>query len=500
MVLENLEPKIVWNIFENIIAKTPRPSKHEERIREGIKDFIIEAGKSNNIDFQIYQDGVGNILIKKPAISGQESIPSIMLQAHLDMVCETDRSEGFDFMKSEIPLRIQNNKEWLDADGTTLGADDGIGLALALAILIDKSIISHGPIEVLFTVNEEDGFDGATLLDPKTLKIKSKLMINLDGGPANTIVIGSVCGRRVRFSKNFNWISPEEGNKLQFFELSCQGLLSGHSGEDIDLPRGNAIKIVGRILSILAQEMKIYICKWQGGTKANVIPAKTIAKFGIKSKDQREFEEIIKKEIASIKDYYQKFEPNLKIDYKQSTPDNFLSKEDSQVVLSTVHLIPSGVLKMSHVYDGFVESSNNFAIINTEICDEIIWLYPRSIIRSELDSFCASIKQLGNLGDWEVFLRPVLPEWLPNLESKFLKYVKMQYENLIQKPVITNIIHGGLETGMISTKISGLQMVSLGPTVEGLHSPREKLKISDVDTIYQLLKKIILNLEEINKL
>jgi dipeptidase D len=168
------------------------------------------------------------------------------------------------------------------------------------------------------------------------------------------------------------------------------------------------------------------------------------------------------------------------------------------MLLSTVHLIPHGVLQMSHIYEGFVESSNNLAIINTEKRDEIIWLYPRSMIRSELNSFCASMKQIGKLGGWKVFLRPVLPEWLPDLESSFLKYVVEQYENLIKKPVITNVIHGGLETGMISTRLKGLQMVSLGPTIEGLHSPSEKLKISDIKVIYQLLKNIVINLGDLN--
>jgi dipeptidase D len=242
--------------------------------------------------------------------------------------------------------------------------------------------------------------------------------------------------------------------------------------------------------------MNLYVCKWQGGTKANVIPAKSIAKFGINSKDQKLFEELIKKEITSIKEYYEKFEPNLKIEYKQSLPSDYLSIEDSQILLSTAHLIPSGVLKMSDTYEGFVESSNNFAIVNTEKKAEIFWLYPRSIIRSELDSFCVSMQQLGLLGDWKVFLRPVLPEWLPNLESKFLKYVIKQYETLIKKPVLTNIVHGGLETGMISTKISDLQMVSFGPTIEGLHSPSERLKISDVGLIYNLIKLIIKDLNE----
>ncbi len=496
MVLENLKPKIVWDIFE-IIANTPRPSRHEERIREVIKDFILEAGKSNNIDYKLFQDDVGNILIKKPATSGLESNPPILLQAHLDMVCETDKLEGFDFTNKGIPLRIQKNNEWVDADGTTLGADDGIGVAFAIAILVDTSIESHGPIEVLLTVNEEDGFDGATLLDPSKLSIESKLMVNLDGGPLEEIVIGSVCGRRVRFSKKFTRKEYKESDDLEFYELLVHGLLSGHSGGDIHLPRANANKLVSRILSKIHQEMEIYVCKWQGGTKSNVIPAKSLIKFGINVKDHEKFEELLNEEISSIYQYYEKFEPNLKIENKKVSPDNYLSNEDSRLLISTTHIIPHGVLKKSHIYERFVESSNNLAIVNTENDKEIIWLYPRSIIRSELDSFCVSMNQLGELGCWSVFLRPVLPEWLPDLESKFLEYVKKQYDTLMEKPIKTNIIHGGLETGMISTKISGLQMVSLGPTVEGLHSPSERLKISDVGKIYELLKRIVSNIKEL---
>ncbi len=498
MVLENLEPKIVWKIFETI-ANTPRPSKHEERIREVIKDFILESGRSNKIDYHINQDSVGNILIRKPASRGMELAPSLMLQAHMDMVCETDKPEGFDFMNSAIPIRIQENKEWLDADGTTLGADDGMGIAVALAILSDPSIDRNGPIEVLLTVNEEDGFDGATLLDPSALDIRSKLMINLDGGPIGDIVVGSVCGRRVRFSKQFNWKSYQEDNNLDFVELSVQGLLSGHSGEDISLPRANANKIVSRIVSKLTQEMKLYVCKWKGGTKSNVIPAKSSIKFGIKEKNYTKFEELIDGEIASIYQYYKEFEPNIDIKYNRISPEDYLSVEDSTILLSTANNIPHGVLKMSHKYEGFVESSNNFAIVNTENDKEIIWLYPRSIIRSELNSFCVSMQQLGSLGGFKVFLRPVLPEWLPDLDSNFLKYVKKEYEGVMKKPVKTNIIHGGLETGMISTRVSGLQMVSLGPTVEGLHSPSEKLKISDVGTLYELLKRIVAHIEELKR-
>ena len=499
MVLEKLKPEIVWNIFEHVIAKTPRPSHHEEMIQTKIKSWLTQQSRKNGLNYIINEDSVGNILIRKPATKGMELAPSLMFQAHMDMVCETDRAEGFDFMTSGIPLRIQDNNEWLDADGTTLGADDGIGVALALAALVDQSIKAHGPIEVLFTVNEEDGFDGATLLDPIALDIQSKLMVNLDGGPIEDIVVGSVCGRRVRFSKKFNWIDYNESDKLEFYEISVQGLLSGHSGEDIRLPRANANKLVSRIVSNILQEMKIFVSKWQGGTKSNVIPAKSSIILGISSKNKQKFEELVNEEMLSLFQYYEKFEPNMKIKYEKTLPRKYLTEEESKSLISTINIIPHGVLKISSIYDKFIESSNNLAIINTENESEIIWLYPRSMIRSELNSFCVSLKQLGEIGGWKVFLRPVLPEWLPDLESDFLKYVLAEYEDLLKKTVKTTVIHGGLETGMINTRISGLQMVSLGPTVEGLHSPSEKLKIADVGVLYTLIKKLIENILKLNQ-
>ncbi|MFW9938828.1 MAG: beta-Ala-His dipeptidase [Candidatus Thorarchaeota archaeon] len=497
MVLEKLKPKIVWKIFEEIIASTPRPSGKEAKIREKIKNWLKKEAEDPDLEIRILEDKIGNLLIKRPATKDMRECSPLLLQAHLDMVCETDRPKGYEFENLGIPMRIQDNNEWIDADGTTLGADNGIGVALALALLTDKTIQSHCPIEILLTVNEEDGFDGATLLDPSVLDIKSKLMINLDGGPLGVVVIGSVCGRRIRFSKRFKWIEYEENNNFQFYILKVNGLLSGHSGEDIKLPRANAIKLVSRIMSKISQKLKIYISKWQGGTKANVIPAESIIAFGIHVKDKDKFEDLIQKEISNVYEYYEKFEPNLKIEYNQINPEDYLSNEDSIALLSTANLIPHGVIKKSHVYEDFVESSNNFAIVNTEKRNEIFWIYPRSIIRSELDSFCISIKQLGAFGGWRVFLNPVLPEWLPDLDSKFLKFILNQYKVVLNKPIETNIVHGGLETGMISTRIPGLQMVSLGPTMENLHSPSERIKISDVDVLYELLKRVISNLKEL---
>ncbi len=498
-MLEKLKPEIVWNIFEHLIAKTPRPSHHEEMIRNKIKSWLREQSSNIDLGYTINEDSVGNLLIRIPATVGMEQAPSIMFQAHMDMVCETDRADKFDFMTSGIPIRIQDNNEWLDADGTTLGADNGIGMAFALATLIDPSIKKHGPIEVLFTVNEEDGFDGATLLDPKALDIQSKLMINLDGGPLGDIVVGSVCGRRVRFSKKFDWREYNEKSKLEFYNITVQGLLSGHSGGVIHLPRANANKLVSRIVSYISQEMKIFVSKWQGGTKSNVIPAKSSIILGIDLRNNQKFEELLNEEISSITQYYEKFEPNLKIKFNKTLPRRHLSEEESKSLISTINIIPHGVLKISSIYDKFIESSNNLAIVDTEKETEIIWLYPRSMIRSELNAFCVSIKQLGEIGGWRVFLRPVLPEWLPDLESNFLSYIKTEYEGLLKKNVKTTVVHGGLETGTINAKIQGLQMVSLGPTVEGLHSPSEKLKIADVGVLYNLIKKLIENIVKLKQ-
>jgi dipeptidase D len=245
--------------------------------------------------------------------------------------------------------------------------------------------------------------------------------------------------------------------------------------------------------------MKIFVSKWHGGTKASVIPAKSSITLGIPSKSNQKFEELLNEEISSIFQYYEKFEPNMKIKFKKALPRKYLTEEQSKLLISTMSIIPHGVLKISSIYDKFVESSNNLAIINTEKENEIIWLCPRSMIRSELNSFCVSIKQLGEIGGWEVFLGPILPGWLPDLESNFLNYVKTEYEDLLKKTVKTIVTHGGLETATINEKISGLQMVSLGPTVEGLHSPSERLKIADVGVLYTLIKKLIENILKLNR-
>ncbi|MEJ2277768.1 MAG: beta-Ala-His dipeptidase [Candidatus Lokiarchaeota archaeon] len=479
MVLENLKPHIVWNIFENIIAETPRPSKHEDKIRNKIKVWLKDVQSTTSMEFQMSQDEVGNLFIIKPASKGFENSPSILLQAHLDMVCISNRPEGFDFHEEGIPIRIQENKEWIDSDGTSLGADDGIGVALALAILTDPKI-KHGPIEVLFTVNEEDGFTGATQLDVNRFNINSKYMINLDSGPFGKITIGSVCGRRVYISKKLEVDNNEKTEDLDFIELSVSGLRGGHSGGDIHLPRANANKILSRILSKLIENIDIYLSEWNGGFKTNVIPMNSKVIFAFRKLNEDKFKAIIDEEISHLYEYYKQRkyntdapEPDIVIEWSKAKPRNIFSLHDSRNAIIISHLIPNGVMKKSPFFEEFVETSINLGVIKTEDNTLTFESYPRSIFRPELHDLVNSLIQLTKLAGWDYRLRPILPEWKPALKSDFLDYVKKQYESVLGEMPKIQVTHGGLETGEISLKITDLQIVALGPTVEGEHSPSE---------------------------
>ncbi|TFF87313.1 MAG: beta-Ala-His dipeptidase [Promethearchaeota archaeon] len=503
MFLENLHPKIVWNIFENVITKTPRPSKHEDRIRNKIRSWLREKEKLLDIKFQISQDDVGNLFISKPALKGYENNPSLLFQAHMDMVCVSNRPEGYDFHNKGIPVRIQQNGEWVDADGTTLGADDGIGLALALALLTDPEI-KHGPLEVLFTVNEEDGFTGATQLDIDKLNIKSKYLINLDSGPLEKITIGSVCGRRVYICKT---LIREKENVIEnpyFIDLEVNGLLGGHSGGDIHLPRANANKIIGRILSKVNEEIDIFLCEWNGGVRTNVIPISSRIKFAIRAEEKNVFESIITEEISILYEYYkqkkydtEKLEPNMNIEWSKAKPSKYFSKEDSKNAITISHLLPYGVIRKSPFFKDFVETSINPGVVKTENNKLTFISYPRSIFRPELQDIVRRLIRIADLTGWDHHLRAILPEWKPALKSTLLNYVKDQYKAILKIEPETQVVHGGLEAGEISLKMS-LQIVALGPTVEGEHSPSERLKIADVEKIYKILKRIVENSSQLD--
>jgi dipeptidase D len=256
MVFESLEPKLVWEIFEDVFTKTPRESKKEDKIRAKLKIWIPERAISLGMEVKVIEDETGNLLVKKGPTKGMEETQPLLLQGHMDMVCETDRSDGFDFDNNPIPIRIQDNGEWVDADGTTLGADNGIGTSIGLALMLDPDV-RHGPLELLITVDEETGLVGAFALDIEKMGIESKLLVNIDSESLGVITIGSAGGGDTDLTKKLD-IQDVTGDAT-FYDLIVSGLFGGHSGVDIDKHRANANKLVARILSSLVAEMNVHL-------------------------------------------------------------------------------------------------------------------------------------------------------------------------------------------------------------------------------------------------
>ncbi len=502
MVLENLKPKLVWEIFEELIAKNPHPSKHEEQLRDAIKNWVQGQAKANGLDIRMKEDAVGNIFIKLPASRGMESSPAILFQAHLDMVCVTDRPGGFNFDTNPIPIRIQDNNEWVDADGTSLGADNGIGVALALALLFEvNGDMKHGPIEVLLTVDEEAGMSGVRELDVEALEIESKLLVNNDTDCLGEIYIGCSGGSETTFTKKLERIKDFSEQDYKFVEISISGLLGGHSGGEIHLPRANANKLMARCLSAGNETTDLCLCEWNGGDKMNAIPRVAKAKIAVPADNFGAFQRTFNSEVELIMNYWQypsehveKLEPSLKIELKDAKSEPFFYKDETKAIISTADMVFNGVVNFSPTIEGLTETSNNFAIVNTTENEISFHFYSRG--NHDLKAFIRSLVQLGKYTNWEIVKHEVNFGWIPDFDSPFLKFVKEHYEKVYQKPIIVTAIHGGLETREFIKKIPGIQMVSFGPTILRLHSPDEKLRIADVGIIFRVIKELVTNIDK----
>lgn len=501
MVLENLEPKLVWQIFEEVFIQTPRASKKEDKVRARIKEYVQTYSDAAGIEIIINEDATGNLLLKKPAAKGMEKAPPILLQGHMDMVCETDRPNGFDFDKNPIPVRIQDDGEWVDANGTTLGADNGIGLSIGLALLLDSAVV-HGLLEILITVDEETGLVGAFGLEMEKLEIESKLMINLDSEDLGVITIGSAGGGDTTLTKSLSL--KEVAGAATFYELSVSGLFGGHSGVDIHEPRANANKLIARMLSRIVEKMNVHLCSWNGGSKHNAITRESTARFAVETGRSADVGKLLAESKADILAYYKSavpgatpFEPEIKIDWKTSEPMPAFSLEESKRIIQSVNVIPHGPIRFSPNVEGLVETSNNVAIIKTEDSEISVLMSTRSSVDSELDSFRKTISDLAQLSGWDVTLKAAYPGWNPEPKSPFLAYVRSHLESVSKGEIKVEAIHAGLECGIIGSKIPGIQMVSIGPRMENPHTPDERLRIADVEILYSAMKSILKNLVDL---
>ncbi len=477
--IENLQPKLVWKYFAEI-AKIPRPSKHEERISQ----YILETAKK--LGLQATRDKFMNVVVRKPASKGKEKAKMICLQGHLDMVCEKNSDKVHDFMKDPIELVVKGNV--LMANGTTLGADNGIAVATMLAIAEDKSLV-HGPLELLFTIDEETGLTGAANLQSDFLE--SKTMMNLDSEEEGALYVGCSGGRDTLGTWNVEFENaPATTTAMQ---LRVFGLRGGHSGLEIDKGRGNAIKILNRVL-IKLSALGSRLSAINGGNKRNAIPRECDALLFIpkKSVDNAknivaEMNTIIKAELATV-------EPDLSITLAETkSKGKVISKSTQTKLCKTISALPHGVINMSADISWLVETSTNVAVINTTKKAIVLATSQRSSVASEIDEICESVRNVFELGSATVETSDGYPGWKPNMSSSILKLAKETYKNLYGKEPEVKAIHAGLECGIIGERIPGMDMVSFGPTLEGVHSPDEKIYIDTVEKFWKFLLAILKN-------
>ena len=479
-VIENLEPKSVWKHFDEI-CKIPHCSKHEEEIRE----YVLNFAKQHNLKSKT--DKTGNVVISKSASSGMEGKPTVVLQGHMDMVCEKNSDVDFDFTKDPIKLKLEG--DILTADGTTLGADNGIGLAISLAILEDKTL-KHGPIEALFTVDEETGLTGAFAMESDMLT--GNILLNLDSEDFGVMTVGCAGGGDSEIELPFK-TQPINGN-LESVTIKISGLRGGHSGVDAHEQRGNAIKLLTRMLWKAKYDHKFYITEIKGGDKHNAIPREAYAKVSIDKSDKDKFVSTLKTEGRDILGEIKPIDPNFKVDVESIEKLHAtLTNESQNKLLNLLHGLPHGVDKMSYDIPTLVETSTNLATVAFNEKNISIGLSTRSSIKSALQDFRDRIRAVAELSGAEVSEETPYPGWKPNLDSKILDLSKKIFKDMYNEEPVVEAIHAGLECGIIGEKFPGMDMISIGPTIKYPHSPEEQVHVSTVDKFYKYVLKILEN-------
>jgi dipeptidase D len=476
--IENLEPKLVWKHFDQI-RKIPRCSKHEEKIRE----YIVDFGKKQGLKTKV--DEVGNVLISKPATEGMQKKPVVILQGHMDMVCEKNSDVTFDFTKDPIQLKITG--DLLTANGTTLGADNGIGLAISLAILEDKKV-RHGPIEALYTVDEETGLTGAFAM--KSDMLTGKTMLNLDSEDFGVITVGCAGGGDSLIDLPIKMQPARSGGDSILLKVS--GLRGGHSGVDIHEQRGNAIKLLARILWQASQMIDFALFDMKGGDKHNAIPREAYAKLVLDKKEKNTFMTAVKEEEKEILAEIKPIDPNFRVEMIACDPPKATLDKPSQTkLLNLLHGLPHGVHQMNYDIKSLVETSTNLATVAIRENTAPISMSSRSPAKSELQDMRNRIKAIASLAGATVTEAAAYPGWKPDLQSKILALSKKIFVDMFKYEPKIEAIHAGLECGIIGEKFPGMDMISIGPTLKNPHSPEEQLHISTVDKFYKYLLKIL---------
>lgn len=484
MEVKDLKPALLWQTFDEI-TKVPRPSCHEEQIRQYLLDFAAKH------DIAVKTDEVGNVVMSKPATEGKENAPTVVLQAHMDMVAEKNGDVDHDFLKD--PIKTYVDGDWVKAKGTTLGADNGIGMAAALAVMADKTL-KHGPVEALFTVNEEIGLEGAQNLGDGM--ITGDILINLDSEDDGEIFIG--CAGGIDTTAVFTYkksLSPEH---FKYYKVSVSGLSGGHSGGDIHLGRANANKIVARFIWNYSQNWAIEVCSFKGGNLRNAIPREAEAVFGIQDKNEEEMRNLLEKYAEDIKVEFKGVEPSMSLTIEEvERPEYCIDSKTSLALVRALYSAPHGVISMSRDLEGLVETSTNLAAVKmTDDNKIVVTTSQRSSLESRKDDIACQVEAHFQLAGAEVSHSDGYPGWAPDINSRIMNISSDAYEELFGVKPEVKAIHAGLECGLFLSKYPKLDMVSFGPTMTDVHSPDEKLLIPTVDKFWKHLKRVLEKVSE----
>ena len=484
MEKKDLKPAAVFHYFEEI-CQVPRPSKKEEKIVAYLKEF----GKKHNLETKV--DEVGNVLIKKPASKGMENCKTVVLQSHVDMVCEKNNNVSHDFLTDPIETIIDG--EWMKANGTTLGADNGIGVATELAILADDTL-EHGPIECLFTIDEETGLTGAFAL--KEGFMNGDILLNLDSEDEGELFIG--CAGGIDSVAEFNYYEADMPDGYFCCKIEVKGLKGGHSGGDIHLGRANANKILNRFLTLAFNKYDLYLCEIDGGNLRNAIPREAHAIIAIPESNKHDLRTDLNVFTAEVQAEYAVTDPDMEL-ILSSEParTKAIDADTTQRLLQTLYAVPHGVYAMSQDIPGLVETSTNLASIKMKPGNIIrIETSQRSSTASSKQDIANMVRTVFEMGGAVVTFGEGYPGWKPNTHSEILEIATASYKRLFGVDAQVKAIHAGLECGLFLDKYPGLDMISFGPTLQGVHSPDERMLIPTVEKFWLHLTDILKHIPE----
>lgn len=479
MKITDLQPKLIWECFDKI-TKVPRPTHHLNKMLE----FLVSWAKEHNIE--VHTDSVGNVMMRKPATVGHENAPTIILQGHQDMVAEKRGDSNHDFLNDPIETIVDG--DWVKANGTTLGADNGMGCAAGMAVLLDDTI-QHGPIEVLFTVDEEQGLVGANGLQPGF--VTGKILLNLDSEEHGQLVIGCAGGKVTECKIPYKKESACSCKK--YFTCHINHLSGGHSGMEIGLGRGNANQQLARFLWEAKNKLgDLTLCSIDGGGLANAIPREAIAVVGIAEEHVQDFKQYAKEFDSTIHDEFELVEPNLVFEVIETeAPAQCIESHTAHQLISALFATPNAVQGMSNAVQGLIETSCNLASIKMNNDEIIVTVHQRSSVDSRRDEIADRIKALYEIIGATVTFDDAYVGWAPNPKSTVLKVAEESFETLFGIKPRVEALHAGLECGLFLEKMPELDMISFGPTLKDIHSPSERANIQSVADFWKFLTDIL---------